>query len=60
MDQLDAIRKVSMARIVCDNTFLGETQPNVFRTEDREGNILTSCSDTNTIPDLDLRPFREL
>ena len=60
MDQLDAIRKVSMARIVCDNTEIGETQPNIFRTEDVAGNSLTSCSDTITIPRLDLGPFRDL
>jgi len=60
LDQLDAIRKVTMARIVCDNTDLGETQPNVFRTDDRAGNRVTSCSDTNTIPELDLAPFRDL
>ena len=60
LDQLDAIRKVTMARIVCDNTDLGETQPNVFRTDDRAGNRVTSCSDTNTIPELDMAPFRDL
>ena len=49
-----------MARIVCDNTELGETQPNIFRTEDVAGNSLTSCSDTITIPRLDLGPFRDL
>merc|ERR1712241_862601 len=60
LDQLDAIRKVTMARIICDNTDLGETQPNVFRTEDRTGNRMTPCSDTNTIPELDMAPFRDL
>ena len=59
MDQLDAIRKVTMARIVCDNTDLGETQPNIFMTEDNAGNRMTSCSDTNTIPELDMAPFKE-
>ena len=59
MDQLDAIRKVTMARIVCDNTDLGETQPNIFMTEDNAGNRMTSCSDTNTIPELDWAPFKE-
>ena len=60
LDQLDAIRKVTMARIICDNTDLGETQPNVFRTEDNADNRMTSCSDTNTIPELDMAPFRDL
>ena len=60
MDQLDAIRKVTMARIVCDNTDLGETQPNIFRTEDNSGNKMTVCSDTTTIPELDMAPFRDL
>ena len=59
LDQLDAIRKVTMARIICDNTDLGETQPNVFRTESAD-NRMTSCSDTNAIPELDLAPFRDL
>ena len=60
LDQLDAIRKVTMARIVCDNTDLGETQPNVFRTEDNADNRMTSCSDINAIPELNMAPFRDL
>ena len=59
LDQLDAIRKVTMARIICDNTGLEKTQPNVFRTEEKRGNEKKSCSDTNTIPELDMVPFKE-
>lgn len=56
--QLSAIRKVTMARIICDNTDLEEIQPQAFRTLD-ESNTLTSCTDKETIPDLDIQVFRE-
>jgi len=57
LDQLDGIRKVSMARIICDNTDIKETQPLVFMTNDQRGNRVTSC---DNIPELDLNLFREL
>ena len=56
LEQLDEIRKVSMARIICDNTDILETQPEVFRTDDRPGNRVTSC---DNIPEMDLSVFND-
>ena len=57
LEQLDEIRKVSMARIICDNTDILETQPLVFMTNDQTGNRVTSC---NNIPEMNLNVFRNL
>lgn len=56
--QLDEIRKTSMARILCDNTGIGKTQPLAFRQQKR-GNDIVVCSDIRTIPRLDLTAFLE-
>jgi len=56
--QLDAIRQASMARILCDNTDIGQITPLVFRTESSI-NRITPCSDLISIPILDLEPWRE-
>jgi len=56
--QLDAIRKTSMARILCDNTEIGKTQPLAFRQQKR-GNDVVVCTDRKTIPSLDLTAFVE-
>ena len=55
LDQLGEIRKVSMARIICDNTDIEETQPNVFMI-DKRGNRVTNC---DNIPEMDLRVFTD-
>ena len=57
--QLDAIRKVTMARIICDNSDVGEIQPNAFKTSDGKSNKLTPCSDKSLLPELDIRVFRD-
>lgn len=55
-DQLQAIKRVTMARIICDNTDLAEIQPLAFRTEEYENNEAKDC---NLIPGLDLGVFQE-
>merc|ERR1711988_690100 len=55
LDLLGEIRKVSMARIICDNTDIEETQPNVFMI-DKRGNRVTNC---DNIPEMDLRVFTD-
>jgi len=57
--QLDAIRKVSIARIICDNTDIEEIQPNAFRTENSDTNRLTPCN-SQDIPQLDISVFKDL
>ena len=54
--QLEAVKRVTMARIICDNTDLAEIQPLAFRTEDYENNQPRDCS---LIPSLDLGVFQE-
>jgi len=56
--QLQAIKKASMARVVCDNTNVNAIQPMVFRTETNV-NKVTPCSDIISIPLLDLEAWRE-
>ena len=57
--QLNAIRKVSMARIICDNTEgLDEIQPNVFVQANTDTNKVVTCQNTEKIPKLDIVPFR--
>lgn len=48
-NQLNEMRKTSMARLFCDNSNVGEMQPLAFQTP-ANFNPLTSCSNTNTIP----------
>lgn len=56
--QLQAIKRASMARVVCDNTNVNEIQPMVFRTETTV-NKVTRCDDFISIPTLDLEAWRE-
>ena len=57
--QLREIRKVSMARIICDNTdSINSIQPQVFKTEESSKlNRAVSCQDLKSIPEIDLRLF---
>jgi len=59
--QLKEIRKVSMARIICDNSeSILDIQPQVFRGEGTNANNRkVSCKDFNRIPTLDIRAFSE-
>ena len=57
LDQLRSVKRVSMARILCDNSDVEEIQPLVFRTETIV-NKKQSCSDILSIPKLDLTPWR--
>ena len=55
------IRKVSMARIICDNTAISEIQPFAFR-KVGEGNKLTNCGGHLAwfgIPSMDISVFKE-
>jgi peroxidase len=56
--QVNELRKVSLARMICDNFKLNQVQPLVFRTNDGP-NSLIDCSDTVSIPKLNLEVFRE-
>ena len=62
LEQLEQIRKVSMARIICDNTAIHEIQPLAFR-KVGIGNKLTKCgahlSFIPGIPMMDLSVFKE-
>ena len=58
-EELKEIRKVSLARIICDNTKdITQMQPHAFMTSDSNDNEEVSCDDTNKIPRLDITPFR--
>ena len=59
--QLKEIRKVSMARIICDNSAsINSIQPQVFRGEGTNANNRkVSCKDFKRIPTLDIRAFSE-
>jgi len=54
-EQLDEIRKTSMARVMCDNTDITRAQPLMFRVPG-EGNDFESCS-SGAIPKLNLDVF---
>ena len=55
--ELKEIRKVSLARILCDNTKdVTKMQPQAFMTSDSD-NKEVSCDDTSKIPKLDITPF---
>ena len=59
LEQLDEIRKASMARIVCDNAEeINEIQPQIFKKSGfSKLNDLVSCDNTDRIPQLDLSKF---
>ena len=58
VNQLQEIRKVTMARVLCDNTEdIGELQPQVFKVMGTDKNKMTSCRDTTSIPEMDLKLF---
>ena len=42
-EQLNEIRKTSIARIICDNTKIQQIQPMAFRQLDDEVNFLVAC-----------------
>ena len=44
-EQLNEIRKTSIARIICDNTKIQQIQPMAFRQVDDEVNFLVACED---------------
>ena len=57
-EELKEIRKVSLARILCDNTKdVTKMQPQAFMTSDSD-NKEVSCDDTSKISKLDITPFR--
>ena len=59
-EQLNEIRKTSIARIICDNTKIQQIQPMAFRQVDDEVNFLVACEDQffkNSIPKVDLSVF---
>ena len=58
VNQLQEIRKVTMARVLCDNTEdISEMQPQVFKIMGTHKNKMTSCRDTASIPEMDLKLF---
>jgi len=60
-DQLDEIRKVSLARLICDNTEIPQIQPLVMRLPNKS-NPLTRCDSSllfKGIPKVDLSVFEE-
>ena len=58
VNQLQEIRKVTMARVLCDNTEdISEMQPQVFKIMGTHKNKMTSCRDTTSIPEMDLKLF---
>ena len=57
LEELAEIRKVTMARIICDNTRgLTEIQKNAFEMS----NSMVPCEDANQIPKLDITKFQGL
>jgi len=57
--QLNEVRKTSMARIICDNTDeIDRIQPLAFKMPTSKANAMRSCSETS-IPSVDLRFFRD-
>jgi len=55
--ELKAIRRSSMARILCDNSQVDEVQPFAFRMPDNDGNAMRSCDDLGSIPMVDISTF---
>ena len=58
-EQLEEIRKSSMARVLCDNTDnMDAIQPQAFKMSTTSSkNAVVSCNDFNAIPELDLKVF---
>ena len=57
--ELKEIRKVSLARILCDNTKdITKMQPHAFMTSNSNDNKEVSCDDTSNILKLDITPFQ--
>ena len=60
LNQLNEIRKASIARILCDNSGLDEVQPQAFKKADiTEINKKELCTDGEAIPKLNLDVFRD-
>ena len=56
IDQLDAIRNVTMSRIICDNADdVVRIQPKAFRPRNNIDNVIILCDDIATV---DLTPFK--
>merc|ERR1712226_747795 len=59
LQQLDEVRKTSLARIICDNTDeLDSIQPLAFKMPASRANAVRSCAE-NSIPRVNLGVFRE-
>jgi len=59
LQQLDEVRKTSLARIICDNTDeLDSIQPLAFKMPTSRANAVRSCAE-NSIPRVNLEVFRE-
>jgi len=59
LQQLDEVRKTSLARIICDNTDeLDSIQPLAFKMPTSRANAVRSCAE-NSIPRVNLGVFRE-
>jgi len=56
-NQLDEIRKSSMARILCDNTDVSKIQPLVYKVEGGDNSFI-QCNDGISIPRLNLDVFK--
>ena len=58
--ELREIRKASMSRIICDNTYgLTMIQPEAFKNANpRRNNPMVSCNDSKKIKSLDLSLFK--
>ena len=59
IDQLDEIRKSTMARILCDNTDIGVIQPEAFKNAGIGQNNLKVRCNSFDIPKLNLNAFKE-
>ena len=60
LNQLNEIRKASIARILCDNTGLDEVQPQAFKKAGITGrNNKVPCDTSEAIPKINMSVFRE-
>ena len=60
LNQLNEIRKASIARILCDNTGLDKVQPQAFKSEGfAEINDKIECTNSQAIPKINMEVFRE-
>lgn len=57
--QLNQLRKIRLAHVLCNNNDMEVVQPDVFRLPDENQNKRTICTDPAMSIDLDLRHWRE-